>query len=106
MVRLRTGIGTVVFVGELRAGGRYEMSARQGDVRLQLRPAPFTVAARARRIVSGFALRDLDPGADDGPVRRAAYQGGGPLLDVSAERGELSLAPLRHPVGPATFAAW
>jgi len=56
LVKLHTTIGTVVFIGPLRDGGRYDLAARDGDVRLMLKEAPFELSARAPSVRSAVAL--------------------------------------------------
>jgi Toastrack DUF4097 len=92
VVRLYATAGGVVFIGTLRPGGRYQLKVLDGNVRLELKPAPFTVEASASgRIESGFALR--------GQVApnhvRGEFQGGGPALELAADHGDVVLQPLR-----------
>lgn len=90
VVRLHTTVGTIVYIGALHAGGRYELGTYDGDVRLTLRRAPFRVAARGRSIRCGFAT----PGAASEPgLLRGEFEGGGPSLELVSETGAVSIQP-------------
>ncbi|HZS36639.1 MAG TPA: DUF4097 family beta strand repeat-containing protein [Polyangia bacterium] len=90
VVRLQGG--GIVLIGTLRSGGRYQLIALDGDVRLELKPAPFSVVAQASgRVASAFALRGkIAPSQVD-----AVYQGGGPSLVLRADRGDVLLQQQR-----------
>jgi hypothetical protein len=91
VVRMFSTAGGVIFVGTLRTGGRYELGAEEGDVRLTLTRVPFSVAARASgTVTSGFTLR----GRVAPHEVAAEHQGGGPQLLLSAVHGNVSLQPL------------
>ncbi|MSP61104.1 MAG: hypothetical protein EXR72_12315 [Myxococcales bacterium] len=88
VVRLRTTVGTILFVGPLRAGGRYELRAHDGDLRLVLRPSPFRLLARARAVRNQFAL----DGVEERPgLLRGQFNGGGASLELVSANGEIRL---------------
>ncbi len=88
VVRLRATVGTIVFIGGLRPGGRYELGTYEGDVRLTLRPSPFHLAARGRAVKSGFLL----VGGESGPgFLRGDYDGGGASLELVSGSGTVSV---------------
>ena len=104
VVRLFSTVGSVVLVGELQRQGRYELTALDGDVRLEIAPAPFQLTARAGGNVRlGFAVRGHllphDPHVVTGEFRSggaAAPRGtpspsaqGGSSLDLTAVRGDV-----------------
>jgi hypothetical protein len=90
VVRLYSVAGAVVFSSSLQAGGRYELTSLDGDVRLELERAPFTVHARAGgRVRSLLALRGrLLPQEVQGE-----FAGGGPELELTAMHGDVVLQP-------------
>ena len=108
VVRLRSVVGSIVLTGALLPGGRYDLAVREGDVRLRLQPAPFTVVARAPSVKSGFALSAVEKGGEKGSDRSAAQRGGhgagiqrgqfqgggGAQLELASARGEVSLLPV------------
>src|SRR5207249_3834885 len=62
VVRLRAVSGTIIYVGPIVVGGRYELTAVDGDIRMTLRPLPFRVVAQAPRgniVAADFALDGL-----------------------------------------------
>ncbi len=90
VVRLLAVQGGVVFVGALRLGGRYELSAQEGDVRVDLVRGPFTLVTRASPNVQvRFPLRP----AAAGPVGAREFGGGGPQLVLSAAHGVVLVQP-------------
>lgn len=104
VVRLRTTVGSIIFVGALMRGGHYDLDTIDGDVRLVLRPTPFRLLARAPmgKVTSGFALVKVrrtsagtgtagaDEAAGAGQVE-GAFQGGGALLELVSAKGSISL---------------
>jgi hypothetical protein len=87
MVRLFSAAGGIVFMGSLRPGARYELTTREGDVRLVLRRTPFSVSARAPSgaVKSAFAV-----GGVHGPARLAGdFLGGGPSLELTSYKGNV-----------------
>jgi hypothetical protein len=86
-VRLLSTSGGVVLIGSLRTGGRYELSAHDGDIRLQLKRGPMSVDARASGEVRGKLLRTA------GPRFRGDLDGGGPQLLLTAAHGNVLLDP-------------
>jgi hypothetical protein len=98
VVRLRSTHGTIVYVGALRPDGRYELATHDGDVHLQLRPAPFQVTMRAPSVKSGFALVGgaSGPGLWSGEYRVASAETtASPSLELVSAAGEVVLAPYR-----------
>lgn len=94
VVRLRTAVGTIVYVGALAPGGRYELSTHDGDVRLVLKPSPFHLSASASRGVSSdFVLTGSAPSHE--PARlaelRGDYLGGGASLELVSANGAISI---------------
>jgi hypothetical protein len=88
VVRLLSTMGNVVFVGSLRPGGRYELAAYEGDVRVEIVRRAFSIDAHA-----GTAIRS--DFAFSGPTGRGAvrgdFLGGGPSLELAAPRGTIFL---------------
>lgn len=94
VVRLFSTLGGIVMVGMLRSGGRYDLNAGDGDIRLTLTEAPFTVHARAGKVVkSGFRLVGQVAPAQV----QADHLGGGPLLELTSARGSVFLDRLANP---------
>jgi hypothetical protein len=92
IVRLFSSLGGVVFMGSTRPGARYEITAREGNVRLVLQRVPFTIDARAPRgnIKNGFNLAH----ATGSPTTLSGeHLGGGPQLDLVAAHGDIILEP-------------
>jgi hypothetical protein len=90
VVRLLSTSGGVIFIGTLRAGGRYELTSMDGDVRMQLRRAPFTLEARGRKVSSGFPVRG---GTATATALSGEFQGGGPSLVLTAAHGAVAVDP-------------
>jgi hypothetical protein len=92
VVRLFSSLGGVVFMGTTRPGARYEITAREGNVRLVLKRAPFTIEARAPlgAIKNGFNLAHA---AGSLTSLSGEHLGGGPQLDVVAGHGDVILEP-------------
>jgi DUF4097 and DUF4098 domain-containing protein YvlB len=91
VVHLFSTSGGIVFVGSIRPGALYDLKAEEGDVKLILDRAPFTVTARAPngRVTSGFAVR-----GELLPTRlRGEFLGGGGTLDLASYKGNVSLTP-------------
>ena len=90
LVRLFSSSGGVVLMGTTRPGGRYEITTRQGDVRLVLQRAPFTVDARAPggAIKNGFGLTHV---VGSPSTLRGEFLGGGPQLELTAVHGNVIL---------------
>ncbi|MDB4968330.1 MAG: hypothetical protein JWN44_4019 [Myxococcales bacterium] len=90
LVRLFSSSGGVVLMGSTRPGARYEITAREGDVRLVLERAPFTVNARVAggTIKNGFQLTK----AVGSPTSlQGEFLGGGPQLQLTAAHGNVVL---------------
>ena len=88
VMRLFAAQGAVIFVGTLRAGGRYDFRVLAGDVRLQIPRAPFSIHARASApITSAFALKGRVTPTDVD----ADFQSGGPRLELTAVHGHITL---------------
>ena len=80
-----------MFVGSIRAGALYDLRTEEGDIRLVLDRAPFSVTARAPkgRVASGFPVRgELLPTRLHGD-----FLGGGATLDLAALHGNVTLSP-------------
>ena len=90
LVRLFSSSGGVLLMGTTRPGGRYELTARQGDVRLVLARAPFTVHARAPggTIKNGFVLTHA---VGSPTTLTGELLGGGPQLELTAAHGNVIL---------------
>ena len=96
LVRLFSSSGGVVLIGSTRPGARYEITARQGDVRMVLERTPFTVNARAPggSVKNGFSLAH----AVGSPTTLSGdFLGGGPQLELTAARGNVILEPAAQP---------
>ena len=104
VVRLLSTAGGIVFIGTVRPGGRYELTAVEGDVRLSLERAPFSVTARAGlEVRSGFQLKGRTYSASGAPYLRRGptrprevqgdFLGGGPQLVLTADKGRVLLDP-------------
>lgn len=89
VVRLFSTAGGIVLVGSLRPGGRYELVAHEGDLRLMLKKGPMTVDASA----SGAIRSSLMKIASGLHKIHADYQNGGPQLLLTAAHGDISLDP-------------
>lgn len=92
LVRLFSSSGGVVLMGTTRPGARYEILARQGDVRLVLQRAPFTVNARAPQgsVKNGFTLTHA---VGSPTTLQGEFLGGGPQLELTAAHGNVILEP-------------
>lgn len=92
LVRLFSSSGGVVLMGTTRPGARYEILARQGDVRLVLQRAPFTVNARAPQgaVRNGFTLTHA---VGSPTTLQGEFMGGGPQLELTAAHGNVILEP-------------
>lgn len=92
LVRLFSSSGGVVLMGTTRPGARYEILARQGDVRLVLQRAPFTVNARAPggTVKNGFSLSHA---VGSPTTLQGEFMGGGPQLELTAAHGNVILEP-------------
>jgi hypothetical protein len=92
LVRLFSSLGGVVLMGTTRPGARYEITARDGNVRLILKRAPFTIEARAPHgtIKNGFNLARV---AGSPTTLSGEHMGGGPRLDLVAGHGDIILQP-------------
>lgn len=92
LVRLFSSSGGVVLMGTTRPGARYEILARQGDVRLVLQRAPFTVNARAPggAVKNGFVLTHA---VGSPTTLQGEFMGGGPQLELTAAHGNVILEP-------------
>jgi hypothetical protein len=92
LVRLFSGAGGVVLFGSTRPGARLEITAKQGDVRLVLERAPFTVNARAPggAIKNGFTLANA---VGSPTTLQGDFLGGGAQLELTAAHGNVILEP-------------
>ena len=92
LVRLFSSSGGVVLMGTTRPGARYEITARDGDVRLVLQRAPFTVNARAPggAVKNGFVLTHA---VGSPTTLTGEFLGGGPQLELTAAHGNVILEP-------------
>jgi DUF4097 and DUF4098 domain-containing protein YvlB len=91
LVRLFSSSGGVVMMGSTRPGARYEITAREGDVRLVLERAPFTVNARVGTggaIKNGFSLAKA---VGSPTMLQGEFMGGGPQLQLTAAHGNVIL---------------
>jgi DUF4097 and DUF4098 domain-containing protein YvlB len=90
LVRLFSSSGGVVLIGMLRPGARYEVTTRDGDVRMVLERAPFTVSARAPAgsVRSKLAL---DHAVGSPTTLQGDFLGGGAQLELTALRGNVLL---------------
>jgi DUF4097 and DUF4098 domain-containing protein YvlB len=86
VVRLFSTAGGILFVGSVRPGGRYELRAEQGDVRLVVTRAPLSLTARAPagRVTSAFRLGHMTPTLVTGELL-----GGGPAVELTAANGNV-----------------
>ena len=92
VVRLLSTSGGIVLIGSLRPGGRYELTALEGDVHLQLKRAPLSLRASASvRVHSAFPVVPRTP--SDATLTRLVgdFLGGGPSLELTAAHGSVSL---------------
>jgi hypothetical protein len=87
VVRLFSTAGGIVLIGSLRPGGRYELVAREGDLRLMLKKGPMSVDASA----SGAIRSSLMKIASGLHKIHADYQNGGPQLLLTAAHGDIAL---------------
>jgi hypothetical protein len=96
VVSLQTTMGTLLLLSALLPGGHYELHADEGDVRVQLPLSAalhFSVEARGDRVTNHLPL---DAGAEARPgYLRGELRGGGPQLQLTSMRGEVTLQPLR-----------
>jgi DUF4097 and DUF4098 domain-containing protein YvlB len=92
LVRLFSSSGGVVYMGSTRPGARYEIHAGQGDVRMVLERAAFTVNARAHggAIKNGF---NLTHSVGSPTTLQGDFLGGGPQLLLTATHGNVVLEP-------------
>jgi hypothetical protein len=92
LVRLFSSSGGVVLMGTTRPGGRYELTARQGDVKLILTRAPFTIHARAPggSVKNSFVLTHA---VGSPTTLTGEFLGGGPQLELTAAHGNVILEP-------------
>jgi hypothetical protein len=101
-VRLRTTVGTIVFMGALATGGRYQFSTLRGDVRLALEPVPFRFVARAPSVRNRFDARNAEARAGFLRGQVGASGEAGPSLDLVSGQGEVVVAPASLGLGMAT----
>jgi DUF4097 and DUF4098 domain-containing protein YvlB len=89
VVHLFSTVGGIVFVGSIRPGALYDFKTDEGDIRLELERAPFSVTARAPRgtVQSGFAVS----GQRLPNLLRGEFLGGGATLDLASFRGNVSI---------------
>jgi hypothetical protein len=92
LARLFSSKGGVVFMGSTRPGARYEITTREGDVKLSLEHAPFSVSARAPAgaVKNGFTLSHA---VGSPTTLQGEYLGGGPQLELTAAHGNVILEP-------------
>lgn len=95
-VELQVAVGTLILMGALLPGARYTLRLDQGDLRVLLPEQPglrFTLDASGGQIESRFPL-DPGPGMTSGPgLLRGVFRGGGPVLNLEAPRGRISVLP-------------
>jgi hypothetical protein len=95
LVKLHTTVGTVVFIGPLRDGGRYDLAARDGDVRLMLKEAPFELSARGAAVQSAITLSPTGQPQGFRHVSLTRPPALSPArIDVASLHGRVALAPL------------
>ena len=92
VVRLRTTVGTIVFIGGLQPGGRYELSTHDGDLRLTLPATPFRLAVRSASFRSALPIEVAERGES---TLRGQHRGGGPSLDLVSQSGAVLIDALR-----------
>lgn len=92
VMRLFSGVGGVVVMGSTRPGARWEITTRQGTVRLVLPRTPFTIDARAPhgKIKNGFQLTHA---VGSPTTLTGEHLGGGAQLDLVAGQGDIVLEP-------------
>ncbi|MGZ3439056.1 MAG: DUF4097 family beta strand repeat-containing protein [Polyangia bacterium] len=92
LVRLFSSSGGVVLMGTTRPGGRYELIARKGDVKLILARAPFSINARAPggSVKNGFTLTHA---VGSPTTLTGEFMGAGPQLELTAAHGNVILEP-------------
>jgi hypothetical protein len=96
-VRLLTTAGGIVLVGTLRLGAKVELATHDGDIRVALRPGPFTLHARAFdglvRSAFPLALTPSSPPALIAPQPRldGTHRGGGASLELTTYNGSITL---------------
>jgi len=91
VVRLRAATGTIIYMGPIVVGGRYELSTYQGDIRMTLRPLPFRIVAEAPQGTIATAL-PLDGGPWPKGRVDGSFRGGGASLALRTQTGSISLA--------------
>jgi hypothetical protein len=90
VVHLYSTSGGIVFVGSIRPGALYDLRVDEGDVRMQLERAPFSILARAGgRVSSGFAV----VGRSLPKLLQGDYLGGGAKLELTSVRGNVVVTP-------------
>ena len=94
IVRMQATLGTLILMSGLLAGGSYELHVDEGDIRVELpigKDLHFAVEAEGTGMDNGF---HLDPGFRVGPTFfRGEYRGGGPSLQLTSVRGQVTLRP-------------
>jgi hypothetical protein len=92
LVRLFSSSGGVVLIGTVRPGARYEVTTQEGDVRMVLERAPFSVVARAPagNVKSKLVL---DHAVGSPTTLRGDFLGGGAQLELTSLRGNVLLEP-------------
>jgi hypothetical protein len=91
LVQLFSSLGGIVWIGSIRPGARYEITAREGDVRLVLHRSPFTLHARgASGVESSFPLTHVVGSPTD---LNGDFLGGGAQLELTAAHGKIELSP-------------
>lgn len=90
VVHLISATGGILFIGVLRKGGRYQLFANEGDVRLEFPPAPFSISAQASGEVRSEFPLDRGAKIQVGSIR-GRYLGGGPSLELAAGHGSIKL---------------
>jgi Toastrack DUF4097 len=90
VVHMYTTSGDIVFLGTTRPGALYVLKVDEGDVRMQLERAPFSILARAGgRVQSGFAV----VGQSLPNLLRGDFLGGGAKLELTSVRGNVIVTP-------------
>jgi hypothetical protein len=97
VVRLHSTVGTVLLIGALRPGARYDLATRDGDVRLMLHEAPFDVVARSGNVRSRVPLEAAggEPRVWRHVVLARPVEETAPpaMLDLASAHGLIEIAP-------------
>ena len=102
VVRLSAITGTIIFMGPIVVGGRYEIKTVNGDIRMTLTPIermplgktyphPFRIVADAPNGTVASALQ-IEGGPWPKGHLAGSYRGGGASLDLHSKSGSISLS--------------